>query len=490
MESRRHFCSKQWTGLCLLACLGCGPPGGNLPTATQSNSAGAISETSSNTSSVTQVPVTQVPVTGQKLSNGSRTTPESSTIASTAIENQVPTKPTEPPLAKPTAAQLDRWKHVSFAPLQLVAYRENEESGFVSFIAPTNDGKHYVLGGTKLTLWNIESQVPEHEFIEAMTNKEERLLSFAVSPVGDWCIAGSADGLLRKFDIQERKEIASTTTAKVAIAEIAISPDGKEIATIPFASEVTIWNADTLEKKSSFKFDTREVKHSQYIAPNVLIAAGETMSSWDTSSGNKIKTYPSEKYQTAVALSPNGKELIFGANESLQRWNLTEDHADGAYRGVPFRNPAIRFSSDGTLVAVATGDAIRILDAATGQMLQVIDASDSTMSDVSWLPQKHMLLVASEVGQIRIWGRAIDCKEFGLSPLHAPMENSTVVSNNPATIAENLAIVDLRLLPKLPDAKPLSDNFNSVSYSAPVGVEEMKTFYRYILGPFKRMDTS
>lgn len=137
---------------------------------------------------------------------------------------------------------------------------------------------------------------------------------------------------------------------------IAISTDGKEIAIITRVGEVTILNADTLEQKSSFKVDARDATGLQYITPSVLILASEAISSWDTSSGKKIKTYSAEKLQPAIALSSNGKELVFGTNESLQRWNLIEDRAIGEYRGVPTQNSIIRYTSDGLLIAIATGN--------------------------------------------------------------------------------------------------------------------------------------
>ena len=137
---------------------------------------------------------------------------------------------------------------------------------------------------------------------------------------------------------------------------IAISTDGKEIAIITRVGEVTILNADTLEQKSSFKVDARDATGLQYITPSVLILASEAISSWDTSSGKKIKTYSAEKLQPAIALSSNGKELVFGTNESLQRWNLIEDRAIGEYCGVPTQNSIIRYTSDGLLIAIATGN--------------------------------------------------------------------------------------------------------------------------------------
>ncbi|MCC6508056.1 MAG: hypothetical protein IT423_03050 [Pirellulaceae bacterium] len=492
MRSTRHDHVRRLSLFLLVACLGCG----SSPTISRpasSSSAGSAgepvaggtsekaAESVGNDQTSNSQPATQAPLGEQKPSGTSQSASVKPTSPSTPIANSTAAQAVVPQVPKPTAEQLARWKHVAFDTLQLLAYCECETAGFVSYAAAIHDGKHYLLGGTKLTLWKVGETKQVHEFIAASSKEDERLLSFAVSPVGQWCLAGNAKGLLRKFDLAGLKEISSKPTGTNGIVRMAISPDGQEIATVPYVSEVTIWDANTLEKKSSFTVDTNEVKHLQYTAPQVLIAAGETMSTWNTESGKKIKTFPSEKYQTAVAVTGNGKEILFGASEALTRWNLSDDRAVGEYRGVPSRNSTIRLSSDGKLVAVASANMVNILDAASGQMVQVIDGSGSAISDLDWMPNSHLLLVGTERGRTRIWGRPEEGKTLGLPALPAPAVTANSTPKSPATTAENLQVVDLRLLPKLPNSKPQSDNFATSSYSAPVGVEEVKTFYRTIL---------
>lgn len=409
-------------------------------------------------------------------------TPSNSSSLTKSAESE-PAKPVAPPQAppKPTDQQIAKWKQVEFVPLDLVGFREHEKIGYVNFVDLVHGGQEYLLGGTRLTLWSLKDSSLIHEFIEAKTQEKERLLSFAVSPDGTWCVAGDAGGLLRKFDIPQRKEIGTKQLGTKAIVRLAISPDGKEIATLPFNSEVSIWDADTLEKKTSFKVDARDIKHLQYIKAGCLIASGESMSTWDTATGQKLKTYPSQKYQSAIAISADNRQLVFGAKDSLQRWSLDEDKAIGEYRGVPFRDAAVRFTDDGSLVAVAGGDGVRILDANSGQMLQVIDAAGSGVTDIRWIPQSHLLLVGTELARNRIWGRADECRKFGVEPLPNFKIDARGSSDEPANVARNLAVLDLRILPKLPDSKSQYDSFSSVNYTSPSDLSEVKLFYRYTL---------
>jgi hypothetical protein len=383
--------------------------------------------------------------------------------------------------APPTPEQLARWQLPAYEPLQLLACRDGDNSGFVSFLALTSDGKNYLLGGVRLTLWEINGTKPVHEFIAATTAENELLTCFALSPVNDWCLAGNASGLLRKFDIVGRKETGSVSTGTDPLAKVAVSPDGLEIATIPeYGKEVTMWNAETLEKAGSIQVDASEIKFLFYLEPKKLIVGGDTMSCWDTATGDKVTTWPSARYQTATAISPNGKELLFGADEFLQRWDLAEGRASGEYRFVPFRTAAVRYSTDGALLAVATGNAIHLVDAASGQLVQVVDGAGSTISNARWVPGTHLLIVVADSGRTRIWGRPVEGESFGLSPVHGKGDVATPAPGEPANVAENMAMIDVRSLPVLPDSKPLAESYAQLTCQAPVNTEEVKAFYRYV----------
>ncbi len=467
--------NRQITSVLVLAMtlgssVGCSQP--KVSNNSAQSSTGAVSS---------EVGMSNVELDASELGDASATS--SNSLSLTKSSESEPAIPVAAPQAppKPTDQQIAKWKQVDFVPLDLVAFREHEKTGYVHFVGSVHGGQEYLLGGSRLTLWSLKDSSLIHEFIEAKTQEKERLLSFAVSPDGTWCVAGDAGGLLRKFDILQRKEIATKQLGTKAIVRLAISPDAKEIATLPFTGEVSIWDADTLEKKTSFKVDAREIKHLQYIKAGCLVASGESMSTWDTATGQKLRTYPSQKYQSAIAISADNRQLVFGASDSLQRWSLDEDKAIGEYRGVPFRDAAVRFTDDGSLVAVAGGDGVRILDAISGQMLQVIDAAGSAITDIRWIPQSHLLLVGTELARNRIWGRADECRKFGFEPLPNLKIDVRGSSDEPASVARNLAVLDLRTLPKLPDSKSQYDSFSSVNYTSPSDLSEVKLFYRYTL---------
>lgn len=393
-------------------------------------------------------------------------------------------------LPKPTEEQVARWRERPSQPLQLLASRDGSQLGFISFLEAFPDGQHYLIGGSRLTLCSVGSDKVEHTFIESMTAESERLTAFAVAPGGDWCVVGNASGILKVFSIADRKETASVKTGQHSISQLAIATDGKEIATVAFTKDIEIWDALSLKSYRRFSVDTREVKQLKYIGPQLLIAAGESMSSWNTVDGTRVTTYPAGRYQQVSGVSAGGKELLFGNDQGMQRWNLSANALAGVYPGSYARNEETRFAVNGSQFASFNGEAIRIWDTESGQLQQVIDAAGNAVTDASWVPGQSMLLVASDNGRVRIWGTEKAGKPFGMGPLHKAAEWPKIGPAGPANVDQLIHVLDLRLLPKLPHATPVETSFNALSYSATVGIDETRLFYRYLLGQQQWKETT
>jgi len=383
---------------------------------------------------------------------------------------------------EPTLEQLARWARPDFAPLQLLACRESSASGFVSHLADTLDGRHFITAGTNVTLWSIETDVPEHVFLEL--NDDQTIKSLAVSPDGKWFAAGDSDGTLRVWNIADRKELNSKNLYSTGIVQTAISPDSQEIATISYDDEITIWSMDQLQQKNRFKVDTNGLQRIEYMTSESLVAAGETTSIWNVRTGKLEKMLSPGRYNFTIARVPDGTRFLFGEGDTLQFWNVAEQKPESRLNGSFATEEFIAFSEAGNSLATANGSSVRIWEIASGQLVQIIDATGWPITGLNWLPETNLLVVASENGRVRIWGTTKDGGALKMHPLHSAVAMPESTLHDPASPVQMLQTMDLRLFLRLPEAErdgSSTDEFN-LRYDAAVTADEAQLFYRYHLG--------
>jgi len=379
----------------------------------------------------------------------------------------------------PSAEQQTRWTTKSYEPLQLVGLRESERIGLVTNIAGTADGRHYILAGNKVTLWAIDKIEPEHVFVDYSREEQQFSKYIAVAPNGKWLASADNKGNLTLWNLETRQQLANKQVERAGIADMVIDPDSKELATVGYDGQVSIWDATNLEPRKRFKVDTSGVKQIEYISSNLLAIAGETTSSWNTSNGSLEKLLSPGRYNTSLRRSNDGKGFTFGSKDGLHLWDMQASQTKLKLLGNFSITESVQFSEDSQFLATASGSSIRIWDLATQQVVQVLDHTGSVLSSIVWLPKSSLLLSASSNGRVRIWCQGSGYKALGLSPVMPANDNATSSTKEPATSAQALKIIDLRTFPKMPNATPRIDNETNCSYVTSALVAEAEQFCRY-----------
>jgi WD40 repeat protein len=492
-----------WVGIAILLS-GCGGNSASSPTPKKETeqAVSAVPETDpksgASTDSSTRGKPTPAPSTPLRK-NDSAASKDADAQTKVPAGNSTPTEPTpnsnnakssQPASAKPASqapiklsdTQLAQWKRPAYETLELLAFRQSASVGFVDCMAYSPDGKHFVLAGTKVTLWSLTNTEPEHVFLDlAGGGKEQTIKSLAISPDGKWVAAGDSEGALRIWDLAERKERTSKRLGSTGITQIAISPDSQELATTSYTSEVTIWSAETLEKKHQLKVEAG-LKQIRYMAKNLLVAAAEKTTLWDVSEGKLVKTLSPGRYNASLAGSKDGKSFAFGDMEGLRIWDVSQSAVSSTFLGAAGANSLVDFSPDGKLMAIFTGARLSIVDIARNDVVQVIDSTGWATVGIGWLPESNVLIIAKEDGTIRFWGNAKCAESLDLKPMHKTVPTPDSSSKTPASPAQLLQAIDLRSFPKLPGAVPLTNSETSLSYEAASSLADALLFYRYTFG--------
>ena len=461
---------------------GCGPSAPH-PAAPLINTPAVTEATIPTVESIAPISI-DVPAQLQPSNLAEQAPVANSSVAASSVAALQATPPDapKPKNIQPAAEQLARWSQPEQEPLQLLACREWNKTGFVEQLACLPNGRMFLLAGTKVSLWSIDGSEPEHVFLDLATSgKELSIKSLAVAPNGKWFAAGDSDGLLKVWSISERKEVHSKKIFPTGITQIAISPDGQEIAMISYDVDVVIYHSSTLEKKNQFKITSNGLENIAYVAQGQLAAAAETTTVWNTSTGKLEQTLSPGRYQSSLARSKDGKWFAFGEKDDLQLWDVEQNTKANKIFANIATSELVDFSPDGKSLITANGSNIRLWDVASQRMVQVVDIVGMPIVGISWLPETNVILVSTVNGWTRVWGTAKSGESLGLRPIDPAIAMPDAAAKEPASTEQWLQAIDLRSFPRLAGDKPMIVESTSLNYIAHATLDEVKQFYQYFL---------
>ena len=397
-----------------------------------------------------------------------------------------PVVPAPKALVKPTAEQIAKWGIAEYEPLQLLVCNDGFADPAVQSAAISPDGKLYLLGGAKLTLWNTKDAQPIVELLANYKSDEvERpIRSVAFSADGKWIAAGDQKGTVRIWTISDQREVIAIKAHQGHLTQLAFSPNSKQLATTSYSGEVYLWELPEGKKLKTVKMDEQEITRLVFLSDSLLASAGSAANIWNVETGRKETALTTEYVRgPALALSPDRRLLAFNDQDStVQLWDVEKSQLTGStLRGAGAH--LIAFSQDGKWIATYSGDSlVRIWDAATHTVVQVIDADGDQTAALEWLPDSNSLLIASEQGRVRIWGQSNAAETIGTQPIALPELRSTAAGHHRSlSSAQFQRVIDIRSFPGLPGAVVQWSNYGICAYAVRATQTEAEQFYRYLL---------
>jgi WD40 repeat protein len=125
------------------------------------------------------------------------------------------TAPPKVPL-KPTAEHLAKWNISEAEPLQLLACYDGFSDNVLQALTATPDGKQFVVGGARLSLWKVGDAEPLKDLLADKTNDQvaRPILAAAISPDGTLLAAGDHDGRLFAWKLSDHSKCSPSRRMK------------------------------------------------------------------------------------------------------------------------------------------------------------------------------------------------------------------------------------------------------------------------------------
>jgi WD40 repeat protein/serine/threonine protein kinase len=261
--------------------------------------------------------------------------------------------------------------------------RSSQERSAMS-VAFSPDGKSLATGNFDgaLKLWdtatlNVMKNLAGHPLAPGSSPLATRIEAIAFSPNGKVLVTGDHDNLVKVWDFETGKEIATLQAYPPnragyedgGIKSIAFAPDGTVLATVGgyrghVANSVKLWEASTLRELFTLE-DQRQIQSVAFSPKGgILATAGENaVKLWNVSTGRSFATLPIGLAFKAI-FSPDGKRIATASRDrSIKVWEVlggsgpttgeelaTFQHGDAV--------TSLAFSTDGSILVSASMDGV------------------------------------------------------------------------------------------------------------------------------------
>lgn len=189
---------------------------------------------------------------------------------------------------------------------------------------------------------------------------------------------------------------------------IALSPDGKILATGHANGEVRFWQVADAKLLCQNKAHNSTVWSVAFSSDGKMLATGSfdrTIAIWDVNLGQVTQTLEShEDWVWAVAFSPDGNKLASGSSDrTIKIWDLNTANCITISQAHNDLIDTVNFSPDGKLLASGGADQIiKIWDVQQAEIFAILPGHTNQISSVIFSPD-GFILASCEAQVIKLW---------------------------------------------------------------------------------------
>ncbi|NIS79111.1 MAG: hypothetical protein GTO14_02550 [Anaerolineales bacterium] len=201
------------------------------------------------------------------------------------------------------------------------------------------------------------------------------------------------------------------------VTSIALSPDGRTLATGSEDSTVKTWDFPSIDPGMTQLGYFRTMEgHAGWVWDVAFSPNGRTLASasddrtvrlWDVMSGEELHILDGHTSVVwRVAFSPDGTTLASGSwDGTVKLWDVSNGKEIRTLRGHAGYVNDIALSPDGDLLASASTDGTVILwDQASGEPLHTLHEHSAAVRALAFSPDGELLATISNDGRLLIWG--------------------------------------------------------------------------------------
>jgi WD40 repeat protein len=294
--------------------------------------------------------------------------------------------------------QMDRGQNI----LNLKAH-----AGHVVGLVFTADSQRLISSSFDRTIkiWDIQSQICLQTW---------QLLApvyrIALSPDGRMLASSSNCGDVLLWDVATGQLIKTLTGHSLTVVDVAFQPQGHLLASGSFDTTIKIWDLETGECLQTLAEHQQIVTAIDFHPQGHKLVSGSfdtTIKIWDLESGLCLQTIQQHsKTVIDVLFSPNGQQMISASQDlTVRLWDKGHDwQCIKVLHGHENIIWSIALNAQGTTLITSDQSGImKFWDVLTGQCVRTVSSVARAFRAVAFHPNGKLLASSSEDRQIRLW---------------------------------------------------------------------------------------
>ncbi|MEH2042491.1 serine/threonine-protein kinase [Nostoc sp.] len=241
---------------------------------------------------------------------------------------------------------------------------------------------------------------------------ENSVLSVAISPDGKTIASSGDDRTIKLWNLATGKLISSLNGHFQEVNVVVISPDGKLLVSASDDNTIKIWNLATRKQIRTLIGHSDSVHALAISADSQTLVTGSddnTIKIWDLATGEQIRTLAGHTFWVrSVAISPDGVILASGSfDKTIKIWNLAKGYPIRTLEGNFQTVTTVAISPNGKTLASASRDrTIKLWNLATGREIRTLAGHGNTVTSVAFSADGKIVASGSRDRTIKLWNTA------------------------------------------------------------------------------------
>lgn len=289
-----------------------------------------------------------------------------------------------------------------------------------------------------------------------LTGHSDRITSVAISPDGKTLASGSADKNIKLWNLFTGKELRTLKNHTAFVTSIDFSIDGKTLASGSGDKTIKLWNvADgkeifSITQISAFVWAIAHTPDGITLAStsgNYIDGNENIIQLWNLTNQQNIRSFQGHSsYISSIAISPNGQTLASGSwDKTIKLWNLASGAEILTFKGHTDKISSLAFTPDGLMLASSSADkTIKLWNVTTGEEIATLEADSSSVTSLAISPNGKILASGSVDKMIRLWNLETR-QEIAILKGHSDQVQSLAFSPNGKLLASGSRDVTIRI---------------------------------------------